>query len=140
MARQVRVLNTNTRYLTDQSINYAERLKATLDPSLDTVIFVNSGSEANDVAWRMAKAWTGKTGGLVMDFAYHGVTDVIDCVFALQLSPASWQARIYGSWRHRTPTVGRSAAARQSGRNYAALADHADRRLQDSGFRCWRPA
>ena len=76
--RQLHTLNTNTRYLSEQSIAYAERLTATVDKSLKSVIYVNSGSEANDVAWRMAKAWTGKSGGLTMEFAYHGITDSID--------------------------------------------------------------
>ena len=40
--------------------------------------FVNSGSEANDIAWRMAKAYTGNSGGLIMQFAYHGITEAID--------------------------------------------------------------
>jgi len=76
--RQMRQLNTNTRYLSEQSIAYAERLTATFDKSLTAVIYVNSGSEANDIAWRMAKAWTGRSGGLAMDFAYHGITDAVD--------------------------------------------------------------
>lgn len=76
--RQMRQLNTNTRYLSETSIAYAERLTATLDKSLTAVIYVNSGSEANDIAWRMAKAWTGRSGGLAMDFAYHGITDAVD--------------------------------------------------------------
>jgi 4-aminobutyrate aminotransferase-like enzyme len=87
VSRQLRVLNTNTRYLTNEAVNYAERLKATLDPSLDTVIFVNSGSEANDVAWRMAKAWTGNRGLVAMDFAYHGVTEASDA-----MSPSNYPA------------------------------------------------
>ena len=78
IARQARKLNTNTRYLTDEAIEYAERLTATADPSLSAVIYVNSGSEANDIAWRMAKAWTGRSGGLCMDYAYHGITDAVD--------------------------------------------------------------
>jgi 4-aminobutyrate aminotransferase-like enzyme len=78
IVRQVRRLNTNTRYLTDEAIAYAERLVETADPSLSAVLFVNSGSEANDVAWRLAKAWTGKRGGLAMDFAYHGITEATD--------------------------------------------------------------
>ncbi len=90
VARQLRTLNTNTRYLTDQSIAYAERLKATLDPSLDTVIFVNSGSEANDVAWRMANAWTGRRGALCMDNAYHGVTMMIDMLSPSNYPPGRW--------------------------------------------------
>lgn len=90
VARQLRVLNTNTRYLTDESIAYAERLKATLHPSLDTVIFVNSGSEANDVAWRMANVFTGHRGALCMDFAYHGITMASD-----MLSPSNYPS---GKW------------------------------------------
>ena len=92
VARQLRVLNTNTRYLTDEAVTYAERLKATLHPSLDTVIFVNSGSEANDVAWRMANVFTGKRGGLCMDFAYHGVTMASDMLSPSNYPPGKWQA------------------------------------------------
>jgi 4-aminobutyrate aminotransferase-like enzyme/Ser/Thr protein kinase RdoA (MazF antagonist) len=92
VARQMRVLNTNTRYLTDESVTYAERLKATLHPSLDTVIFVNSGSEANDVAWRMANVFTGKRGALCMDFAYHGVTMATDMLSPSNYPPGKWQA------------------------------------------------
>ncbi len=87
--RQMRQLNTNTRYLSEQSIAYAERLTATLDKSLTAVIYVNSGSEANDIAWRMAKAWTGHSGGLAMDFAYHGVTDAVD-PFSPSNDMANW--------------------------------------------------
>ncbi|HEX9031744.1 MAG TPA: aminotransferase class III-fold pyridoxal phosphate-dependent enzyme, partial [Streptosporangiaceae bacterium] len=54
VARQWRVLNTNLRYLHASAIELAERLVATCPPGLDTVLFVNSGSEANDVAWRIA--------------------------------------------------------------------------------------
>jgi len=78
IARQARQLNTNTRYLTDQALEYAEKLIASAGDGLDTVLFVNSGSEANDVAWRIAKTVTGNRGGLAMDFAYHGITEASD--------------------------------------------------------------
>jgi 4-aminobutyrate aminotransferase-like enzyme len=78
IARQVRILNTNTRYVSEEAVAYAERLAATVHPSLSAVLYVNSGSEANDVAWRLAKAWTGNRGGLCMEFAYHGITDATD--------------------------------------------------------------
>lgn len=80
IARQVHTLNTNTRYLTDEATRYAERLVETVDPSLSAVVYVNSGSEANDVAWRMARAWTGHRGGLCMEFAYHGITEATDAL------------------------------------------------------------
>ena len=77
ISRQAAVLNTNTRYLYSSAIEYADRLTATLAPHLTACVFVNSGSEANDVAWQMAKLVTGKSGAIVMEDAYHGVTDVI---------------------------------------------------------------
>ena len=77
ISRQAAALNTNTRYLYSSAIEYAERLTQKLAPHLTACIFVNSGSEANDVAWQMAKLFTGMTGAIVMEDAYHGVTDVI---------------------------------------------------------------
>jgi ethanolamine-phosphate phospho-lyase len=55
---QMRLLNTNTRYLHDLIIRYAERLTATLPDSLSVCYFVNSGSEANELAVRLARAHT----------------------------------------------------------------------------------
>lgn len=77
VARQWRLLNTNMRYLHHAAIELGERLLATGPPGLDTVLFVNSGSEANDLAWRIARHHTGNAGGLCTDFAYHGITDAI---------------------------------------------------------------
>lgn len=91
IARQARRLNTNTRYVTDQSVDYAERLGALAGDGLSAVVFVNSGSEANDLAWRMAKAWTGHSGGMAMEFAYHGVTEAIDA-FSPSNAPGAWAA------------------------------------------------
>ncbi len=77
IARQTATLATNTRYLHSGILDYAERLTARLPSHLDTCIFVNSGSEANDVAWRIAKMVTGHTGALVLRHAYHGITDAV---------------------------------------------------------------
>ncbi len=85
IARQSRTLNTNLRYLNEGAVELAERLVATCGGRLDTVLFVNSGSEANDLAWRLATQFTGNTGGLCTSFAYHGVSDAI-----VALSPESW--------------------------------------------------
>jgi 4-aminobutyrate aminotransferase-like enzyme/Ser/Thr protein kinase RdoA (MazF antagonist) len=82
IARQARLANINMRYLHPFAVSLAERLKATLPPTLDTVFFVNSGSEANDLAWRMATAYTGHRGALCSAYAYHGITEV-----AAALSP-----------------------------------------------------
>ncbi len=62
IARASRRLNTNLRYLHEGAIELAERLSATMPPGLDTVFFVNSGSEANDLAWRLATTATGASG------------------------------------------------------------------------------
>jgi 4-aminobutyrate aminotransferase-like enzyme/aminoglycoside phosphotransferase (APT) family kinase protein len=75
--RQVGLLATHTRYLHETVIQYAEQLTARLPPTLDTCIFVNSGSEANDVAWRMAEMITGRRGALIMEHAYHGITHAV---------------------------------------------------------------
>jgi 4-aminobutyrate aminotransferase-like enzyme/Ser/Thr protein kinase RdoA (MazF antagonist) len=88
IARQSRLLNTNMRYLHDAAIELGERIVASMPEGsgLDTVLFVNSGSEANDTAWRLATTWTGAGGGLATRFAYHGVTQVITDV-----SPEEWE-------------------------------------------------
>jgi 4-aminobutyrate aminotransferase-like enzyme len=75
--KQTAVLATHTRYLHENILQYAEQLTARLPKHLDACIFVNSGSEANDVAWRMARMASGHEGGLVMDTAYHGITDAV---------------------------------------------------------------
>jgi len=77
ISRQAAILNTNTRYLYSSVLEYAERLTEKLAPHLDACIFVNSGSEANDYAWQIAKQITGRSGGLLMEDAYHGITDAI---------------------------------------------------------------
>ncbi len=87
VARQWRVLNTNLRYLHHSAVELGERLLATCPPGLDTVLFVNSGSEANDVAWRIARHHTGNEGGLCTDFAYHGITEAIAALSPETLPP-----------------------------------------------------
>jgi 4-aminobutyrate aminotransferase-like enzyme len=85
IAEQSATLNTNTRYLHDSVVELAERLVQTMPEGLDTVMFVNSGSEANDVAWRFATNYTSGTGAIVTQRAYHGVTTA-----TLALSPEEW--------------------------------------------------
>jgi 4-aminobutyrate aminotransferase-like enzyme/Ser/Thr protein kinase RdoA (MazF antagonist) len=75
--RQTAILATHTRYLHENILEYAEQLTARLPSHLNACIFVNSGSEANDVAWRMAQMATGHRGGLIMEHAYHGITDAV---------------------------------------------------------------
>jgi 4-aminobutyrate aminotransferase-like enzyme/Ser/Thr protein kinase RdoA (MazF antagonist) len=74
---QTAILATHTRYLHGNILEYAEQLTARMPAHLNACIFVNSGSEANDVAWRIAQMATGHRGGLVMENAYHGITDAV---------------------------------------------------------------
>jgi 4-aminobutyrate aminotransferase-like enzyme/Ser/Thr protein kinase RdoA (MazF antagonist) len=85
ISRQAAMLNTNTRYLHHHVVDLAERLTATMPGELDTVIFVNSGSEANDLAWRLATTWTSGDAAVVTEWAYHGVTAAI-----ANLTPSEW--------------------------------------------------
>ncbi len=75
--RQMQALNTNTRYLHDTILNYAERLTATLPDPLNVCYFVNSGSEANELALRLARAHTNARDMIVLDHAYHGNTTTL---------------------------------------------------------------
>jgi 4-aminobutyrate aminotransferase-like enzyme len=74
LSEQAARLNTNTRYLHETVLAYAERLTATLPEALDVCFLVNSGSEANELALRLARAATGRHDVLVIDGAYHGST------------------------------------------------------------------
>ncbi len=87
IARQTRRLATNARYLYEPLVELAERIVASMPPGsgLDTVMLMSSGSEANDLAWRLATAFTGRTGGIATANAYHGVTAAI-----ADLSPETW--------------------------------------------------
>jgi 4-aminobutyrate aminotransferase-like enzyme/Ser/Thr protein kinase RdoA (MazF antagonist) len=73
-ARQMRLLNTNSRFLYGPMIAYAERLSALLSDSLDRVLFVNSGSEACDLALQLARVYTGRHDVVALAGAYHGWT------------------------------------------------------------------
>jgi len=75
--RQMRALNTNTRYLHEHLVRYAERLTATLPEPLRICYFVSSGSEANELALRLARAHTRRRDVIVLDAAYHGNTTTL---------------------------------------------------------------
>lgn len=70
--QQMAMLNTNTRYLHENLARYAERLCALMPESLSVCFVINSGSEANDLALRLANAYTGQEDIIVVDGAYHG--------------------------------------------------------------------
>ncbi len=75
--RQMETLNTNTRFLHDAIVEYARSLVATLPDPLSVAFFVNSGSEANDLAIRLARAHTHAQGWVSLRHAYHGHTESV---------------------------------------------------------------
>jgi 4-aminobutyrate aminotransferase-like enzyme len=82
MSKQASILNTNTRYLHPYRVGYAERLVSMLPEPLSVCYFVNSGSEANELAVRLARTHTGRRDVIVLDGAYHGNTQTL-----IDLSP-----------------------------------------------------
>ncbi len=78
ICRQAGTLNTHTRYLHDGILDYVERLTGTMAAaSLNTAVLTCTGSEANDIALRMAEAVTGKRGIIATDATYHGNTSLV---------------------------------------------------------------
>lgn len=75
--RQASTLNTHTRYLHEGIVDYIDKLTSTMDASLNTAIMTCTGSEANDIALRMAEAVTGKRGIIATDATYHGNTSLV---------------------------------------------------------------
>ncbi|MDA7966499.1 aminotransferase class III-fold pyridoxal phosphate-dependent enzyme [Ruegeria sp.] len=74
LSKQAAILNTHTRYLHETVVEFSERLLATMPDTLNRAIFTCTGSEANDLALRIANYHTGGTGIVVTDLAYHGGT------------------------------------------------------------------
>jgi 4-aminobutyrate aminotransferase-like enzyme len=77
VSRQLATVNIHSRYLTDTPIEYAEALLSYFPASLDRMFFTNSGSEANDLALRIAQSHTKSTGILISDHSYHGNTQAL---------------------------------------------------------------
>jgi 4-aminobutyrate aminotransferase-like enzyme/Ser/Thr protein kinase RdoA (MazF antagonist) len=135
IAAQTRILNTNTRYLGEYLLDYAERLGALTGGALTACAFVNSGSEANDIAWRMARAWTGNRGAITQEFAYHGITEAIEA-----LSPSALRAAktpdhvrtILGPDGYRGPF---KTGMPDLGLRYAMDADRAIHSLAEAGMK-----
>jgi 4-aminobutyrate aminotransferase-like enzyme len=85
VSRQLALLNTHSRYLHPGVVELSERLLATMPDGLDTCLFTTSGTEANELGWRMARAFTGGSAAIVAEHAYHGSTG-----WMADLSPNEW--------------------------------------------------
>lgn len=120
---QMAVLNTNTRYLHERLVEYAERIVATLPAPLSVCYFVNSGSEANELAIRLARAATGRRGMVVVDVGYHGNSTTLIEVSPYKhdgpggSGPPAWVRKVpmpddyRGAFRRGDPEAGRKFAA-----------------------------
>ena len=116
---QLRLLNTNSRFHYEPLVRFAERLVQLTPPGLDSVLFVNSGSEAVDLALRLARAATGRRDAIALRGGYHGWTTATDEITtALNDNPNALQTR--PPWVHladmpntfRGPHRGADAGAR----------------------------
>jgi len=133
LSRQAATLNTHTRYLHDNVVRYAERLTATFPADLRVCYFVCTGTEANDLAIRIARVVSGHEGVIVSDDSYHGNSNVVGaastCMYPESERPA-WIATVpppncyRGEYRYGTPDIGRK---------YAAHIDAAIAQLQQRG-------
>lgn len=129
LARQAAQLNTHTRYLHDGVLDYAERLLCTMPEALGHVMFTCSGSEANDLALRIAEAATGGTGVIVTAYAYHGVTQAV-----AQLSPCLGQGVVAGPHVRVIPAPASPAAEPAVGDRFAACVRAAALDLRQHGI------
>jgi 4-aminobutyrate aminotransferase-like enzyme/Ser/Thr protein kinase RdoA (MazF antagonist) len=136
-AEQMRVLNTNTRYLHDSLARFAERLTATLPAPLRICYFVNSGSEANELALRLARAHTRRRNTIVLDAAYHGNTTTLVEISPYKFSGPGGEGA--PSWVHtvQSPDVYRgpfTAADPDAGEKYAEQVAETVARLSHGGL------
>jgi 4-aminobutyrate aminotransferase-like enzyme len=132
LSRQAALLNTHTRYLSEDIVAYAERLLATLPPAIGHVMFTCTGSEANDLALRIARAQTGAEGVIVTELAYHGVTEAV-----AELSPSLGEGVPLGK---RIRTVPPPDAYRASGDLGEAFGDAVRAAIADMAKAGMKPA
>ncbi|HVM86727.1 MAG TPA: aminotransferase class III-fold pyridoxal phosphate-dependent enzyme [Puia sp.] len=133
MQKQLATLNTNTRYLHDNMVEYAKRLTSKLPVPLSVCYFTNSGSEANDLAVRMSRHFTKQKDIIVLDHAYHG-TSTVD----MEMSPYKFDGKGgFGKmpWVHKTlsPDLYRGPYKyddKHAGRKYAQHIQHIIENLQ----------
>lgn len=130
VSRQIATLNTNSRYLTQILETYLERLKGELPEALSNVVLTCSGSEANDLALRLARMSTGGTGVVVTETAYHGNTDLV-----MQVSPSAFKTGGPPDWVESVPPPGPEAYGDDIAGGFAAAVGRAAEALAARGHR-----
>ena len=132
LCQQARQLNTHTRYLHQGVVDYAERLSGLFPGDLDVCLFVCTGTEANELAMRIARTVTGKRGAIVMHNSYHGNSTLINelstCAYPADQRPDYVEAV-------EPPNTYRGAFGPEDepGRRYAELVDRAIEALDKNG-------
>jgi 4-aminobutyrate aminotransferase-like enzyme/Ser/Thr protein kinase RdoA (MazF antagonist) len=133
---QIGILNTNTRYLHDNINRYAERLTSLFHDSLEVCYFTNSASEANELALRLARAYTNQKDMIVLEAAYHGnTTSLIDISPYKHNGPGGKGAP---DWVHAAPIPDTfrgeyKSSDPQAGAKYAAHVQRVIESLQSEG-------
>ncbi|NNE70558.1 MAG: aminotransferase class III-fold pyridoxal phosphate-dependent enzyme, partial [Rhodothermales bacterium] len=131
VSRQISVLNTNTRYLHDNIVRYADELTGTLPDGLDVCFFVNSGSEANDLALRLARTATGRRGTIVLDGGYHGNLSSLVEISSYKFDGPGGAGPLDSVAKAPSPDAYRSTGA--TGQDFACGVERAARDLADRG-------
>ncbi|MEM8570737.1 MAG: aspartate aminotransferase family protein [Pseudomonadota bacterium] len=125
---QLGALNINSRYLHRTTETYLERFKETLPPGDWNVVLGCTGSEANDLALRAATRWTGASGIVVTETAYHGNTSAV-----IEVSPASLKRGTLLSHVCTVPAPGPRAYGADVRGGFASAVLNAIKTLQDRG-------
>lgn len=133
--KQIGILNTNTRYLHENVILFAEELLATLPPELSVVHFVNSGSEANELAFRMVESYTNQKDMIAVEVGYHGNTSGCVAVSSYKFDGKGGKGAPPNTHIVPIPDTYRGIYKEESsaGKKYAAHVDKAIKKIQAEG-------
>ena len=133
LTRQAQTLNTHTRYLHETVIDYAEQLTATMPGDLEVCMLVCTGTEANELAMRIARAVTGHNGAIVMENSYHGNSTLIAEMSTVGCPPERRPNHVVAVEPPNTYRGPYRAEDPAAGEKYAALVDDAIATLAING-------
>lgn len=136
IANQAAELNTHTRYLHENVVRYAERLAATFPDELEVCLFTCTGTEANELAMRIARTVTGNFGAIVLENSYHGNSNLMAEMSTLvcpEESRPDYIAAVEPPNTYRGPYRTGDGDDTSLGRRYADIAEEAAHALQQAG-------
>lgn len=133
ICRQAATLNTHTRYLHENILDYVERLTATFDDSLSSAIMTCTGSEANDIALRIAQSVTGNSGVIATDHTYHGNTMAVAQLSCTNPPPGGHWPNIRHVPAPDSYRGARSATGELDATSFTASVEHAIESLDAAG-------